>query len=485
VQINGGSITFNDHIGQTTEVIDQLALEVLLPSLRKPLKVNGQIRYKLQTFKTDIVLETPAKAIEGETFNTDLSMNSDLVNVTYNGSVAQHPIAVEGKLSVAGDSVKQIALWQEVPMETKDNAFNQFSLDAAFTYSGNTFDMTELVARLDELDIKGNTTVYLESVPRIVSTVNLGDLNLNPYLPEPTEQAAPETTEATPIVWDDTPIDLSGLGAVNADLTITSSSLQTREVKLGANKFTLQMQDSVLNIAMEEFNAYEGKGVSKITVNGTRKPYRIDTDFDLSGIDFMPLLTDAAGFDKLMGKGQFKWQLSTSGESQKDFVEALNGSVNFDIKDGAVKGANLAAIAESAQEALTGNFAGVNLDQDYNNAQKTDFASLTGSIQFNDGVGNIKDVALLNPLIRVTAEGVANLPTTRLDMKSSTRLVASTQGQGGTTDESGIHIPIKIYGAFHDVKVKPDMSALFKDKAKEGLKDKVVDKLKGLFGGGD
>ena len=67
---------------------------------------------------------------------------------------------------------------------------------------------------------------------------------------------------------------------------------------------------------MEEFNAYQGKGASTISVNAARKPYQIQTDFNLSGIDFQPLLTDAAGFDKLMGKGEFKWQLSTTGISQ-------------------------------------------------------------------------------------------------------------------------------------------------------------------------
>lgn len=480
VQINGGSLTFHDHQQQKTEVIDQLALEVILPSLRQPLELKGQVRYKLQTFALDVLLDNPIKAIEGNTFTTDLTMNSELVTISYEGTVAQNPMSVEGKLAVKGDSVKQIALWQEQPMQVKDSAFNQFSLDAAFTYSGNTFDMTELQAKLDELDIKGKTTVHLGAVPGIVADVNLGDLNLNPYLPEATEQAPPpDAGEKTPIVWDDTPIDLSGLGSVNVDLTITSNSLQAKDIKLGNNKFTLQIQDAVLDFAMEEFNAYEGKGVSKIVLNAARKPYTLNTSFDLSGIDFEPLLTDAVGFDKVLGNGEFKWNLSTVGVSQKDFVEGLAGNVSFDIKDGAVRGANIAAIAESAGNIMTGNLAGVSLDQDFNNADATDFASFAGSIQFDKGVGTTNDIALLNPLVRVTANGTIDLPGTTLDIRSSSKLVSTLEGQGGQVDESGITISIKITGPFHDVKVKPDLTSGFKKK----IEDKVKDKLKSLFGG--
>ena len=41
------------------------------------------------------------------------------------------------------------------------------------------------------------------------------------------------------------------------------------------------------------------------------------TNFALDKIDAQPLLTDAAGFDKLMGKGSLNWNLTTTGQSQK------------------------------------------------------------------------------------------------------------------------------------------------------------------------
>ncbi|MCC5367693.1 AsmA family protein, partial [Staphylococcus aureus] len=72
-----------------------------------------------------------------------------------------------------------------------------------------------------------------------------------------------------------------------------------------------------------------------------------------------PLLTDAAGFDKLMGKGSLNWDLATSGQSQKDFMGALQGKLAFEFADGAVKGANIAEMVRKGKELIKGNLGAV------------------------------------------------------------------------------------------------------------------------------
>lgn len=483
VQINGGSLTFRDHQTQTSETVDQLSLELILPSLRKPMTAKGQIRYQQQTFDLRLVLETPIQAIVGETFNTDLHLSSELITATYQGTVAQQPLVVAGELAIAGDSIKQIAQWQGIPMQVKDHAFNQFSVEAAFTFSDNTLDMTTLALKMDELDISGQTRIDLGAVPNIVAEVNLGDLDLNPYLPAVRDPQAPPTTTAnSPIVWDDTALDFSGLSSLNADLTITSSSLLARDIKLGANKFTVIIENSQLGLYMNEFNAYQGKGFSHILLNAAQKPYTLQTSFNLSEIAFQPLLTDAIGFDKVLGKGELNWELTTAGTSQKEFVESLNGNISFDVRDGAVQGANVVALVESAKQALSGNFASINLDRNFNSADKTDFAEFTGRLQFAQGVGTARDISLLNPFIRISAEGTIDLPATEVAVLSRARVVNTIEGQGGDMAASGITIPIRIRGPFHDVKVKPDLTTGLKDNLQDKLQQKLQHKLRRIFG---
>ncbi|WP_350636339.1 AsmA family protein, partial [Pseudoalteromonas sp. GW168-MNA-CIBAN-0100] len=104
---------------------------------------------------------------------------------------------------------------------------------------------------------------------------------------------------------------------------------------------------------------YEGTGKGAININAQQIPYKITTNFDLAGIDAQPLLTDAAGFDKLMGNGSLNWNLTTNGQSQKEFVNALNGELGFEFANGAVQGANIAEMIRKGKELLKGNVGAV------------------------------------------------------------------------------------------------------------------------------
>lgn len=484
IEIRGGTLTIIDHATGDTKKVEKLGLAVMLPSLRKPLEVKGTVTYMAETFDLTTTVDTPAKAMANSPFNVELDLDSKLVKLNYKGEVKDGGNNIAGHLSVVTDSVKDIMSWQKQPLAAKDNAFNRFSLAADISMIGNVLAMDGLDAKLDALAFKGQSKLTLGAVPHIALDIDLGELDLNPYLPEPVEQAPPpEEGPAQPIVWDDTPIDLSGLKAVNADIKVKSTALMARDIKLGANQFGLLLNSGKLTLSMDQFNAYEGSGTGKVMVNAERKPYRIETGFDLKGIDANPLLNDVAKFDKLLGKGSLNWQLATQGQSQKDFVESLNGTFGLNFTDGAVKGANLAAIARSAQNLLTGNLSGVSLDQDFDNAEKTDFAALTATFKFANGVGKNDDMSLLNPFVEVTGQGTVNLPQTNIDYKVKAKVTGSMEGQDSGTGKTGLTIPIKINGPFHQVKVRPDVSSGAKDKAKEKVKDTIKDKLKDLFGG--
>ncbi len=478
IEIREGTLTLIDHQTGERKQFNNLGLAVELPSLHQPLKVKGTLSYMQQTFDLTTTIDTPAKAIENQPFGLEVALDSQLLQLNYKGQIKSAGKHIAGDLSVKGDSVKQILNWQKQPLQAKDNAFNGFSLNSNIYLNDNKIGFKGLEAKLDALAFKGDAVITLNKVPQVVLNIDLGELDLNPYLPEPVEQTQQTTAEKQPIVWDDTPIALEGLKAVNADIKVKSTALKARDIKLGANQFHLTLTGGKLNLAMEQFNAYQGKGTGMVMVNAARKPYHIETRFDLTDIDANPLLLDVAKFDKVLGKGSLNWQLSTQGVSQKDFVHALAGDLGFNLKDGAVKGANLAAIARSAQNLLTGNLSGVSLDKNFDNAEKTDFASFAATFQFQRGVGQNSDLALLNPFVEVSGQGSVDLPQTKIAMQVKTKLVGSMEGQTSGTGKSGLTLPIKITGPFHDVKVRPDISDSAKDKAKDTIKNK----LKDLFG---
>ncbi|SEK71423.1 AsmA protein [Colwellia chukchiensis] len=483
VEINGGTLTYIDHEMNDSKTLDQLSLAIALPSLQETLNIAGSVRYMAQVFELESSITTPAKAINNQAFSVNLALSSALAKLNYSGELLQQGQEITGKLSLAGDSVKQLLNWQNIKLEAKENAFNQFSLNTNIRFVNNTLAMNELVVKLDALAFKGSSAITLSTPLKVVSNIDLGVLDLNPYLPaisatEPTQKE----NSAEPIVWDNTALDLSVLKALNAEIAIQSTQLFAREIKLGENELALTLDNGMATVQLKSFEGYEGKGSGVVTLNATTKPYQFSSNFKLTDINAEPLLTDAIGFNKLMGKGHLVWQLSSQGRSQADFISQLQGDLSLNFIDGAIKGLNLAAIAKSASNIMQGNLASVSLDSDFSHAEQTDFAALTAEFTVKDGIAQSKNLSLLNPFIRVAGVGDIDLPKTTVNLQVKSKIVASVQGQAANNESSGVEIPIKITGPFHDIKIRPDVSSGAKDKLKNKVKDKLKDKLKGLLG---
>lgn len=485
VAIYGGSFTFIDHQNNTSQKVTDLDLAIKLPSLKKELIVEGAVTYMAEKFELELTLNTPEKLLLGQDFTLKTLLDSRLVALTFDGLVAKQMTDFSGKLDVTGDSIKALAKWQNQALIAKDNAFNKFSIVSEMRFVGQELNLSKLDASLDELAIKGSAKLALTNVPKITANVDLGMLNVNPYLPESidvpeesTEQTTQTPSEPQPIAWDDNEIDLSALNSVNADIKIAATGFQFKEIKLGETKLSLKLNNGTAQLGLDKFKAYEGDGTGQIVLVAKRAPYKMNTSFSFEGIQAEPLLSDAVGFDKLMGKGELTIALNTQGQSQKEFVNALHGAIGFGFKDGAVKGANIAAMVRSAEQLINGGgLDAKGLEKGFDNAEKTDFSALTGNFQFVDGVSKQNDLSLKSPLIRVSGNGDIDLPATTINYRLVTGIVDSIEGQGTQDQSTGFKIPIRIKGPFHDVQVKPDIGDAAKDKAK----DKIKDKLKSLF----
>ncbi|WP_281557089.1 AsmA family protein [Thalassomonas sp. RHCl1] len=502
IEIQNGTITYLDkqkNVSQQSIKLDRLNLAILLPSLHQALKINGEIRYAEQVFSLASTLSTPIEALNRQSFTLSIALTSALANFNYNGKITNLGEDIRGTLNLSGDSVKNIALWQKLPLEAQTQAFNQFSLTGNLHLNNNILRLNQLNASLDVLSVKGEADLHLTTPPYIRSDIHLGILNLTPYLPpknkaapepdtekspppSPAEKEAPSDEQAQPIVWDKTPIDLAALGAINADLKISSEQLKLNDITLGANQLNISLKDKRAAIALTQFNAYQGQGKGKIKLDASTTPYQLNTEFSLSGIQAQPLLRDVIGVEQLIGSGKLNFSFTSHGQSLNDFINQLNGSISTELSDGAIKGVNLAALARSAKNLLSGNFDKMSLDKDFSQSEKTDFAALNGNFQFAQGISTNNQLTLVNPFLRVSGQGKINLPESHLAYRLSTRLVNSAQGQAGTEKTSGLTLPVKIKGPFHQLKIKADLKSEASEQLKQKAKDKITDKLKDLFG---
>ncbi len=199
--------------------------------------------------------------------------------------------------------------------------------------------------------------------------------------------------------------------------------------------------------------------------------------------------------DRIEGTLNTNMSVITRGKSQKAMVSALGGTGKILFADGAVRGINIAAMVRNAATAF--------LDSSARDAQKTDFAELSGSFNIRRGILQNNDLALLSPLLRVGGKGSVDMPNRTVNYRIEPKVTTSTKGQGGKADASGIKVPVLVTGPWDNLSYKPDLAGLVdgiaKDpkKALEGLKNlipgnksgggapdlsKPADTLKKLFG---
>ena len=179
--------------------------------------------------------------------------------------------------------------------------------------------------------------------------------------------------------------------------------------------------------------------------------------------------------DRIEGSLNTDLSVATQGGSQKAMMSALAGNGKIVFANGAIRGINVAAMIRNAASAF--------LDSSARATQKTDFAELSGTFKIVNGILLNDDLSLLSPLLRVAGKGSVDMPNRTVNYRIEPKVTASTEGQGGKADASGIKVPVIVSGPWDNISYKPDLAGLVDGIAKDP--SKALDGLKKLIPGGD
>ena len=174
--------------------------------------------------------------------------------------------------------------------------------------------------------------------------------------------------------------------------------------------------------------------------------------------------------DKLSGKGSMTLDVTVRGDTVGAAKRSLNGTLAFNLVDGAVKGFNLGKLLRDGQAMLA-----LQSGAGGGTAPSTDFAELRGGGTFVNGVLKSDQLTAKNPLIRLEGAGELNLVSETIDYLAKPTLVNTASGQGGKerADLSGIIVPIRITGSFAKPRIAIDWQAALKQQAATELREKL------------
>ncbi len=380
-----------------------------------------------------------------------------------------------GELSASGPSIPGKSL--------------RVTLDGQFaTDWGKQTASANVNAKLDESTLQSKVSVAGFSSPAINFDVAVDRLNVDRYMsPKPggTGGAPAPASGAGATKSADAPINLSALKGLNLNGQVRIGQLEASKVKVEKLQVGVRANGGRLDVNPLSASLYGGTlaGTASVTAAAAAGPNQFASKQQLTGVNIGPLLRDLADKDMLEGKGNVAFDVQATGATVGAIKRALAGTASFNLKDGAIKGINLAESFRKAKSLLGAK----TQEQGASKSDKTDFAELSGSFVIRAGVAHNEDLSAKSPFIRLGGAGDIDIGASQMDYLAKASIVNTAGGQGAKelADLKGLTIPVRLTGPFDALKYKIDFGAAateaVKQQVQEKVKDQVQDRLKGLF----
>ena len=301
----------------------------------------------------------------------------------------------------------------------------------------------EVSGKLDDSALKAKITASNFAPLKLSFDVAIDRLNVDRYAP-------PDRKEAKP----DDRIDLAALKGKTVSGKLAIGALTARRAKLENVKAEVKLAGGKLEVAPHSASLYGGTVAGSLTADAEGN--RIHVKEAAQNVAIGALLRDIAQKDVLEGRGNVNLDVQTAGGTVTVLRKALAGSARVEMKDGAIKGVNLADSARNVKSALGAK------QQKPDPSQKTDFSELSASFNIKNGVARNDDLKAASPFLRLGGAGNLDIGNNTIDYLAKATLAATTKGQGGrdVANVAGLTIPVKLTGALDKPDWNVDYTAL-------------------------
>lgn len=484
VRIDNGTVRYRDERAGVAEEIRAINARVSAKSLSTPLEARGALTLRGDKMDFEGRIGSPRALLEARPSRVALAVTSPKATARFDGSLVTAKSAqLDGNVKLDTRSLRTLAGWIGATLPTA-SGFGPLSLEGELKTGATWVSLNNAKVQLDAISGTGNVNVDMVSgKPSVKAALRLGQVDLNPYLapagerasgtapasgqPIPAQPASvPPAARPAPQVkgytkrtgWSETPIDISGLGALDADVKLSLAGMIYEEIKLGASQATIVLRNRVLRTTIDDVRLYGGQGRGVINLEPSGQAAAVSVNLSVDGVTALPLLRDAADFEWVDGRGRIQLAVSGVGGHQRAIMESLNGKADFGFTDGAIVGFNLPGMIRNLQQ---GKLSGFNRTP----TERTDFSEAGASFQIRNGVAETKDLRAMSPLVRLTGAGNVNLGQRQIDTTLRPRLVGSLTGQGGAAagELAGIELPVRVRGSWEKPQISADMESLLKN----------------------
>ncbi|CAB1064108.1 hypothetical protein D1BOALGB6SA_8899 [Olavius sp. associated proteobacterium Delta 1] len=496
--IQNGSALWDDRTTGIRKEISQINLALKDVSLERPVTLTFSALVDQKPISIEGSVGPLGRVFQAATIPIDLSLKAlKQLALRLKGSL-ENPLtnpAVNMDIEIAEFSPRKLVaeLGQDFPVKTSDpKALNSLALKTHVKADAGKVSLTNGTMSLDQSKLNFSAAASEFSRPNLKFDLDLDQINLDRYMPPPSDQAAAEKSsgkaESSAKRPDYTPLRRMILNGTAKIGQLTVSKARVQDVLL-----QIKAKDGIIKLDPMQLKMYQGNVTGKAVLNVAQNTPRSDLKLRINDIQVNPLLKDVLEKDFLEGRTNADIKLTMVGDAPYQIKKTLNGKGDLRFNDGAIVGIDLASMARNVQSAFGAGTQG-------GQRPRTDFTELAIPFTIKNGVANTPASSLKSPFIRILVAGTADLVKETLDFRVEPKAVASIKGQGDASQRSGLMVPVLVSGTFSSPKFRPDLSAaakqniekqiveskeaqkLFEKKELKPLEKNVKGALKGLLG---
>lgn len=474
IRISDGEISFYDARRGAGWVVGDVDLTTALTSMEEPMRARGSLRYNDQPINLTLELARPGALQRGELMGVRFTIESDLINATFDGQTIAQSGEVAGTLEASGPSLRRLAAWGGAPIQGNVAGMENFSVSGRVAIGDGVYDFSNAGFVLDRIRGRGDFTLsQLRGKPYLSGRLELFDFDLNPYLtgqapaPAPQAQAPPTGAPAAEpagagatapvanaeiaavaappraldvqVAASDTPLNFSGLHAINADLELVTHVVLVQRMRVESSRLNLVVNDGFLAATMHSISLYGGSGRGRFEIDARTPDIRMVQEFVFDRIDARRFLTDSVNFTNIEGRAELNINLRTQGRTQSQMISGVDGSVHIEVITGVLHGVDLGGVSTTIRNALRGELIAPEA--------RTPFNGFSATFAVSDGVLASSNLSFNTPDLRIPGIGVIDLNVRRADIRLAPR-----------SQRGGIVFPFSIRGPWAQLSYNADIS---------------------------
>ncbi len=344
---------------------------------------------------------------------------------------------LEGNLSLAQFNLREFleGLGVALPAMRDTSTLSRVEMSSRLAGTTNSLSFNDLSLKLDDSAFTGSLTVSDFAKQAIRLQLKGDKLDVDRYLPPESKEASAgkarqnEVKEAvaaagssgsTPLpnaptqqAWSSEPaLPLESLRKLDVQANINLGQLILSKLPIESAALKASAKGGLLDLQELRGDLYGGEFAARSQLDTRPAVPLLTASKQLKRIPVEKLLEARGEKPPVRGQLDLSADLRTQGNSQKAWIDALNGTASFSLSDGVLVDANLEqqlcqGIATLNRKSLSGE----------PRSKDTPFEELQGNLRFTNGVASNPDLKARIPGLTVNGDGDLDLRVLGMDYR--------------------------------------------------------------------